>query len=600
MPDVFISYNREDQHRARGIADALESEGLDVWWDSNLKAGESYDEVTEKNLREAGAVVVLWSKQSTASKWVRAEATIGERCSTLVPAMIEDCERPLRFELVQTADLIRWHGDRTDPQWQSFIHAIKRAIGHHENTATPNQVSSATAPSASNMANDITIENTFWTSIKDGTDRSDFEAYLKRYPDGHFADLARNRVAALERVQKDVLEKSASKTAASAPLVARAPHSPQPTPAPTQQHSTPRHTPPAPVHEKKTNVVLYGLIGLGALAAAVTAFLTLQSRDSDIPASGNVASAVVKEEVSETDVTDSDTSSNTEVATAQNVPASAASVVDKPSTPLEAETLAVDEEGLSGEAKITAPEADKGLSSEGEKTFSDCETCPTMMTLAGGSFMMGSPDTETGRFAYEGPQREVTLKPFAIGVHEVTFDQWSACLEDSGCREHEPGDAGFGRGARPALYISWHDAKAYAGWLSKKSGRRYRLPTEAEWEYAARGGHDTVYWWGDAYDASLVARGKTKEVDSLPANPFGLHGMLSNVSEWVEDCYVNNYAQAPIDGSSVLSGDCGRRVVRGGAWRSTAGQMRAANRKRIGVNTRDRTLGFRIAADLKQ
>ena len=138
MADVFISYNREDQNRARAIAGALEAEGLSVWWDSNLRAGQSYDEVTEKNLREAGAVVVLWSKRSVNSKWVRAEATIGERCSTLVPAMIDECDRPLRFELVQTADLINWRGDRNDANWRAFVHDIQAAIGHH-GSAAPQQ-----------------------------------------------------------------------------------------------------------------------------------------------------------------------------------------------------------------------------------------------------------------------------------------------------------------------------------------------------------------------------------------------------------------------------------------------------------------------------
>ena len=192
MADVFISYNREDQNRARAIAGALEAEGLSVWWDSNLRAGQSYDEVTEKNLREAGAVVVLWSKRSVNSKWVRAEATIGERCSTLVPAMIDECDRPLRFELVQTADLINWRGDRNDANWRAFVHDIQAAIGHH-GSAAPQQ--SATGSPAA----DVTIENTFWTSIKDGGDAHDFEAYLKRYPNGHFADLAKNRLVALAR-----------------------------------------------------------------------------------------------------------------------------------------------------------------------------------------------------------------------------------------------------------------------------------------------------------------------------------------------------------------------------------------------------------------
>ncbi|MCB2098481.1 MAG: toll/interleukin-1 receptor domain-containing protein, partial [Parvularculaceae bacterium] len=128
MPDVFISYNREDRDTARLVASALEAEGLSVWWDAALRAGETYDEVTEQNLRQAGAVVVLWSKRSVNSKWVRAEATVGERSSTLVPVLIEECERPIRFELVQTADLRHWRGDRNDPHWRAFMQDVRMAI----------------------------------------------------------------------------------------------------------------------------------------------------------------------------------------------------------------------------------------------------------------------------------------------------------------------------------------------------------------------------------------------------------------------------------------------------------------------------------------
>ena len=352
MPDVFISYNREDQHRARGIADALESEGLDVWWDSNLKAGESYDEVTEKNLREAGAVVVLWSKQSAASKWVRAEATIGERCSTLVPAMIEECDRPLRFELVQTADLIRWHGDRADPQWQSFIHAIKRAIGHHEKEADPTPVSTSSA--ASGAAHDVTIENTFWTSIKDGTDRSDFEAYLKRYPDGHFADLARNRVTALDRAEQDARERAAAKASAVTPT----PSTPSPAQRsvePVQRQAAPQHSRPAPAPEKKTNVVLFGLIGLGALAAAVTAFLTLQNRDDGQSSENNVIAEAVDEKVNDTIATETENAAN--AVTAEAVEETSASeppvVTEPPLTPAN-EALAENETSSAQTTEETA------------------------------------------------------------------------------------------------------------------------------------------------------------------------------------------------------------------------------------------------------
>ncbi|NWG93392.1 MAG: toll/interleukin-1 receptor domain-containing protein, partial [Parvularculaceae bacterium] len=193
MPDVFISYNREDRETARLVANALEAEGLSVWWDAALRAGETYDEVTEQNLRGAAAVVVLWSKRSANSKWVRAEATVGERSSSLVPVLIEDCERPIRFELVQTADLRHWRGDRNDPHWRAFMQDVRTAISKR---GAKLQSSAATA---SAPAYDASIETAFWNSIKDGADRSDFEAYLARYPNGHFAALAKNRLTALSR-----------------------------------------------------------------------------------------------------------------------------------------------------------------------------------------------------------------------------------------------------------------------------------------------------------------------------------------------------------------------------------------------------------------
>lgn len=128
MPDIFLSYNREDQAKARLFADAFAVEGFEVWWDTTLRAGEAYDEVTERALREAGAVVVLWSKKSAASRWVRAEATVALRQKTLVPAMIEACDRPIMFELTQTAELGHWSGDRTDPAWQAFVADIRQHL----------------------------------------------------------------------------------------------------------------------------------------------------------------------------------------------------------------------------------------------------------------------------------------------------------------------------------------------------------------------------------------------------------------------------------------------------------------------------------------
>ncbi|MFM5895418.1 MAG: TIR domain-containing protein, partial [Novosphingobium sp.] len=129
-PDIFLSYNREDQAVASRFADAFAVEGLNVWWDTALRSGEAYDEVTEAALRTAKAVVVLWSPRSVASRWVRAEATIADRCKTLVPVMIEACERPIMFELTQTADLTHWTGDAGDPAWRGFLSDLQRFVGH--------------------------------------------------------------------------------------------------------------------------------------------------------------------------------------------------------------------------------------------------------------------------------------------------------------------------------------------------------------------------------------------------------------------------------------------------------------------------------------
>src|SRR6516165_7318142 len=121
MPDIFLSYTREDQATAQRFAEAFEAQGFSVWWDVTLRSGETYDQVTEEALRSARAVVVLWSTKSVLSRWVRAEATLADRNRTLVPAMIEPCDRPIMFELTQTADLSRWQGDGGDPAWRGFL-----------------------------------------------------------------------------------------------------------------------------------------------------------------------------------------------------------------------------------------------------------------------------------------------------------------------------------------------------------------------------------------------------------------------------------------------------------------------------------------------
>ncbi|AKS41448.1 SUMF1/EgtB/PvdO family nonheme iron enzyme [Wenzhouxiangella marina] len=224
--------------------------------------------------------------------------------------------------------------------------------------------------------------------------------------------------------------------------------------------------------------------------------------------------------------------------------------------------------------------------------FRDCEACPEMVVIPSGQFMMGSPAGEAQRDDDEGPQRQVRITAFALARTEVSFAQWDACVADGGC-SHRPEDAGLGRGDRPVINVSWNDAQEYVSWLSRTTGEAYRLPSEAEWEYAARAGTTTRFHTGRCittdqanFDGNYPAeacpggqyRRRTVPVGSFGANGFGLHDMHGNVGEWTEDCWNESYRSAPADGSARMSGECGRAVLRGGSWLSFGRLLRSANR----------------------
>jgi formylglycine-generating enzyme required for sulfatase activity len=236
--------------------------------------------------------------------------------------------------------------------------------------------------------------------------------------------------------------------------------------------------------------------------------------------------------------------------------------------------------------------------------FRDCPDCPEMVHIPAGSFLMGSPAKENGRQDDEGPQHLVHLQAFSIGKYAVTFDEWDACMAAGGCKS-KPSDQGWGRGRRPVINVSWNDAQEYVRWLSSKTGKTYRLPSEAEWEYAARAGTTTAYYWGDEIGrghancdgcSSQWDTKQTAPVGSFASNPWGLHDMQGNVWQWTQDCWHDSYTGAPTDGSAWKSG-CGERADRGGSWKFTSSYLRMAYRTKSGAAESSNNQGFRLARD---
>ncbi len=260
----------------------------------------------------------------------------------------------------------------------------------------------------------------------------------------------------------------------------------------------------------------------------------------------------------------------------------------------------------------------------------DCGHCPEMMVVPARSFTMGSPSSESGRDGDEGPQRRVTIgSEFAVGVHEVTRGEFARFVSATGrsmgdsCWTYENGEwekrsgrnwrsPGFSQSdSHPVVCVSWDDARAYASWLSRETGESYRLLSEAEWEYVARAGTTTRFWWGDdigrnrancGSDLCGDSHARTAPVGSFGANGFGLHDVHGNVWEWVEDCWHDDYTSAPRDGRAWLGnngGDCSRRVLRGGSWSDQPENLRSALRVRDDTGRRDNDGGFRLLRSVR-
>jgi formylglycine-generating enzyme required for sulfatase activity len=240
------------------------------------------------------------------------------------------------------------------------------------------------------------------------------------------------------------------------------------------------------------------------------------------------------------------------------------------------------------------PAAPAQIAGSSANSFRDCERCPEMVNLPGGQFTMGSNDDPS-----EKPPHDVSVAAFALGRYPVTIGEWRQCVAAKVCSYEPTGDDNL-----PVYNVSWADTQDYVAWLSKTTQAKYRLPSEAEWEYAARASTATKFWWGNSLLPNKAAckgcgtdanAAQPVKVGAFAPNPLGLHDMAGGIAQWVADCWVKDYQGAPRNGAARELPNCRQRVLRGGSWKNDSSYMRSSSRDYYDTGVRYLTHGFRVA-----
>jgi formylglycine-generating enzyme required for sulfatase activity len=460
----------------------------------------------------------------------------------------------------------------------------------------------ASAPAASEVS-------AAWGATKDTTSPAVLEAFIKQFGATVYATMARARLDELKRTQVATVVPPAVPPKASAPVTSVAPGSapaevrPPAAAAPALVVPNPESRRPPSVYEAaqewaKTRETTNPTVLEAFLGQYGDTIYGPMARDRlrDLK---NTQVAVVAPPA---------TASQARDATA---PAVVAPPAPTPVPPALTPAVGVFPASRSTTPLTTAEE----FALKPRDSFTECARCPEMVVVPPGGYTMGSPPAEEGRTAAEGPQNAVTFaSAFAVGKYAVTFEEWEACVVGGGCNSYRPG-GGEGRPSSryPVVNVSWDDAEAYVAWLTKSTGKAYRLLSEAEREYVARAGTTTPFWWGPSisteqanYDGSVTYGGgkrgeyrqKTLPVDTFAPNSFGLYQVHGNVNEWVADCWRNTYRETTIGAAAGTTESCGRRVLRGGSWYDGPQLLRAAARLGFYPGHRSNKIGFRVARSL--
>ncbi len=439
------------------------------------------------------------------------------------------------FVLVGLLPLLCSASPSSTPQWSSS--AYSNTVPHHSGE----YLLAGLLP----KDGEAMYELEFWNSIKDSTHPEDYAAYLKAYPEGRFAPLAKARY---ERYSNEV--------------------TPQKPPVSTEDDI--KVTPVSGTYVVTTNT-------------NVRSNPTTHSEKIGELISGNTANVI--------GLVDNKPWYQVKLPEG-SIGYVYAPLLEKPATPV-AETPPPPKQPPSPPQRT--------VSSSG--SFKDCSECPEMVSLPAGTFIMGDDKGDLS----EKPAHKVTIKKaFAIGKYEVTVGEWNSCVNAGACRPTS--DEVQNIDDMPVRDISWSDATDYVNWLSKTTKQNYRLPTEAEWEYAARAGTSTTYWWGNSMQPGKAhckdCGGQTSsdspaKVGSFDPNPYGIHDMNGNVWEWVNDCWHRNFNGAPSDGSAWGEGNCSVRVIRSGSWRNDKTYVHSASRFKYDAYIRYIQNGFRVVKTLE-
>lgn len=639
MSDIFISYARDDRPRAERLAHALESEGWSVWWDPQIPAGRTFDEVIEEALDAARCVVVLWSQTSVTSDWVREEATEGKNRGILVPVLIDEVRIPLGFRRIHAADLIDWEGSTGAPTYAKLVDDIAEILGPPPRAAETRAPPREQAPERKAEPAGAPAGEPRGATQEPKPPPPPPPRFTKWFAVAGLGVLLLVGLYALLR--------------------------PTPTPKPVPKPPLAQQPPTETEEDRRRAEEEARRKAAGEaqrrkqediarlLTQAEEAFhasrLTTPADDNAVKYYREVleldrANAAAREGLRQVVVRYVELA---ESKARQGDLKGASAYLDT------AEGLApgdpIIQRAREHVGKLAQPLPQPPVLTAGtvfRDPLRDGGEAPEMVVVRPGSVTMGSPDNEDGRQTDEGPLQTVTLRStFAIGRYEVTvgaFRQFvnassyrteaesaggcwtwvgSEWKEDSGANWRGPG---FSQSDdHPVVCVSWNDANRYVDWLTEQTGKRYRLPTEAEWEYAGRAGTVTARFWGnDPHQACDYAnvRDQTAKgqfpgwtdvhncrdgyVYTAPAgryapNRYGLHDILGNVWEWVEDCYHDSYRGLPLDGRPWITGECGLRVVRGGSWGDFPRYVRSADRYGKTADGGNSNMGFRLAQDLE-